>query len=165
MARNLYASDGIEIYKVTPDGILTLFASGLSGVMGLAVDAAGNIHEADTGSGNVYKFTPQGVQTTFASGLEMFDFGGTVPSMVFDGQGNLFVPSSSLYEDCPGCATYHGAIYKISPQGAVSTVDLPSGYRAGAAVGLDSSGNLFVTAFYSNYFRPFSNTPRKEETQ
>jgi DNA-binding beta-propeller fold protein YncE len=96
---NLYASDAASqtIYKITPDRTtLNVFATGLNGAMGLAVDGAGNIYEADTGSGNVYKFTPQGVQSTFASGLEIGSLDGATIAMMFDGQGNLFVPSQPL---------------------------------------------------------------------
>ena len=58
------------VYKFTPSGARTTFASGLNYPSGLAFDKAGNLFVADAGSGAVYKFTPTGARTTFASGFE-----------------------------------------------------------------------------------------------
>ena len=55
------------IYKFTPAGVRTIFASGLTYPYGLAFDSVGNLFVA--GSDDIYKFTPAGVRTTFASGL------------------------------------------------------------------------------------------------
>src|SRR5205823_11427788 len=57
------------IFKFTADGTRTTFASGLSGPVGLALDASGNLFEADENSGTIFKFTPDGIKTTFATGL------------------------------------------------------------------------------------------------
>ena len=55
------------IYKFTPDGARTTFASGLFEPQGLAFDRAGNLFVA--AGGTVLKFTPNGVRTAFAFGL------------------------------------------------------------------------------------------------
>jgi glucose/arabinose dehydrogenase len=49
--------------------VRSIFASGLNNPLGLAFDSAGDLFEADYGSGNIYEYTPGGAQTTFASGL------------------------------------------------------------------------------------------------
>ena len=38
-------------------------------ILRLAFNSAGDLFEADNGSGNIYEFTPGGAQSTFASGL------------------------------------------------------------------------------------------------
>ena len=50
----------------TPD---IFFAGGLNDPFGLAFDNAGNLFEADGGSGSILKFAPDGSRSTFASGL------------------------------------------------------------------------------------------------
>src|SRR5437870_12232919 len=57
------------IFKFTADGTRTTFASGLSGPVGLALDASGNLFEADENSGTIFKFTPDGIKTTFGTGV------------------------------------------------------------------------------------------------
>src|SRR5437773_1730696 len=57
------------IFRFTPVGAKTTFATGLAGPFGLAVDGFGNLFEANFNTGMIFKFTPAGVQSTFASGL------------------------------------------------------------------------------------------------
>jgi sugar lactone lactonase YvrE len=116
-----------NIYKFTPDGGRTTFASGLNGPAGLAFDAAGNLFVADLDSGNIYKFTPDGGRSTFASGLNYpFD-------LAFDSVGNLFVTESG--------SGSRGHVYKYTWDGVRTTFAV-----LGAPEGLafDSAGNLFV---------------------
>ena len=54
-AQNLFVtafSEG-KIYQITPSGAQSTFATGLNEPMGLAFDTAGNLFEADWGSGDV----------------------------------------------------------------------------------------------------------------
>src|SRR5215470_6788790 len=55
----------ISIYKYSPNGVGTIFASGLSLPSYLAVDKAGNVFVADYTNGIIYKYTPDGARTTF----------------------------------------------------------------------------------------------------
>ena len=62
-----------HIYKYTPDGVRSRFASGFVGAINLAFDGTGNLFVSvrvpGSVSNNVYKFTPDGVRTLFASGM------------------------------------------------------------------------------------------------
>ena len=101
-AQNLFVSYQIGIInEYTPDGVQSSFASGLSEPLGLTFDSAGNLYEADLGSGNIYKFTPQGVRSTFASGFPY------PVALAFDSAGNLFVSDDTKLN-------YQGNIYKVS---------------------------------------------------
>ena len=82
-----------NIYKFTPGGVQTTFASGLSTQLNHAaavIDASNNLFvivntSGITPSSLVLEFTQNGIQSTFASGL-------TDPAgLAFDSSGNLFV--------------------------------------------------------------------------
>jgi hypothetical protein len=67
----LYETDFYNsgINKFTTNGVQSTFATGLSEPEGLSFDSAGNLFEANQGSGYVYEFATNGAQSTFASGL------------------------------------------------------------------------------------------------
>jgi hypothetical protein len=62
------------IIEITPGGVRSTFASGLSnpfgGPTGLAFSGAGDLFVAVPGNGgHIYEFTPDGTQSTFDSGM------------------------------------------------------------------------------------------------
>jgi sugar lactone lactonase YvrE len=71
---NLFVSTSFTIYRYTADGAQSIFATGLNGAVGLVFDSAGNLFEADSGTGTIYKFAPDGTRTTFATGLDCPEF-------------------------------------------------------------------------------------------
>jgi hypothetical protein len=82
----------------------------------LAFNSAGDLFEADGGSGNIYEFTPGGVQSTFA-----LLYGPN--NLAFNSEGDLFV-------------TAGGDIYEYTSGGVQST--FASGINS--AVGLAFQG-------------------------
>jgi sugar lactone lactonase YvrE len=124
---DLYESDGSgNIFKFTPGGTQSTFASGLSQPFGLVFDSVGNLFEADQSSGNIYKFIPGGTRSTFASGLN------APAGLAFDSAGNLFEADEGS-----------GKIFKFTPAGARST--FASGLNTPVGLAFDSAGNLFAT--------------------
>src|SRR5206468_7767342 len=85
---NLFVGDAYSgtIFKYTPDGKKSMFASGLmpDGSYDLAFDRTGNLFVSDEENELVLKFTPQGKKTTFATGVR-------ARALIFDNAGNLFV--------------------------------------------------------------------------
>src|SRR5262249_58368829 len=105
---NLFVADQLSgnVNKVTPSGMRSMFASGLSSPFDLAFDSAGNLFVTDWGTGgggHIHRFTPDGTQSTFAQL-------GAPEGLAFDGTGNLFV----VDEDT-------GNIFKFTPDGVRST--------------------------------------------
>lgn len=149
------ARDAIQ--KITPGGQLLTIAgvAGSSGssdgtgsaarfedVMGLAVDAAGNIYAADSGSHIIRKITPEGVVTTIA-GLAgspgSSDGSGSTArfkgphGIAIDRNGDLFVADS-----------FNSTIRRIDPSGVVTTVAGNAGDDGGIADGPGSSARFNV---------------------
>src|SRR5436309_12531635 len=89
-AGNLFERGKDSIFKFTPDGNKSTFASGLnsnSGVYNLAFDAAGNLFVSDEESHSILKFTPDGKRSTFAAGLSTY----CVDNLAVNAVGNLLV--------------------------------------------------------------------------
>jgi sugar lactone lactonase YvrE len=143
------------IQKITRDGQLLTIAGvdGSSGssdgtgsaarfndVMGLAVDATGNVYAADSGNHTIRRITPEGVVTTIA-GLAgaSGSSDGSGSSARFSGphgiavdrSGNLFVADS-----------FNSTVRRIDPSGVVTTVAGNAGEDGGIADGSGSSARF-----------------------
>jgi len=143
-AGNLFERGKDSIFKFTPDGKKSTFASGLStyGVYNLAFNAAGDLFVSDEDSHSILKFTPDGKKSTFATGFNP-------TGMAFDAKGNLFV------------ADQEHSIFKFTPDGNRSTFanDLStvggSGFKTNS-MAFDRSGNLFESNDRGQYVIKFS---------
>lgn len=112
-----------NVFRFTPSGEKSTFASVAAQVFGLAFDGSDNLFVA-TGPA-IIKITPTGTQSTFASGLNK------VSSLAFDRLGNLYAAVSN-------------SILKFAPNGSRSTfASLPPG-TSFPALAFDAAGNLFV---------------------
>ncbi len=80
------------------------FAAGLNEPSSLAFNSAGDLFEADLGSGKIFEFTPDGTQSTFATGLNH------PTALAFDSLGNLFEADFAS-----------GNINEFTPDGVEST--------------------------------------------
>jgi len=70
---NIYVANGggTTISKVTPEGDVSTYATGLENPTGLAFDSAGDLLVADSGSNTIQEVAPGGgVASLFASGLD-----------------------------------------------------------------------------------------------
>jgi sugar lactone lactonase YvrE len=100
------------------DGLST--NSGFNYPAGLALDLAGNLYVADSGSQVIRKITPQGLVSTFAGaggqadwqdGSDTNAWFNNPSGVALDGDGNLYVAD-----------TANACIRKITPAGDVSTI-------------------------------------------
>jgi subtilisin-like proprotein convertase family protein len=142
--QNLFVADSgsDNIYKFTPDGTRTTFATGLNYPDGIAFNSAGNLFEEDGFSGNIYEFTPDGTRTTFATGLN------DPEGLAFDSAGNLFVSNHGNQSGT--------TITKITPGGTETT--FATGLNAPYALAFDSAGDLFEADNGSGNINKFINT-------
>jgi sugar lactone lactonase YvrE len=68
---NLYVVDldDSSIWKITPQGEMSIVGSGFNQPQGIAVDVEGNLYVADYGNDRVVQITPDNKQSTVGSGL------------------------------------------------------------------------------------------------
>ena len=122
-----YGSSTSTIYKVTPGGTITTFASITGGAQNMVFDTSGNLFVADSINNNVRKITPAGAVSTFATGF-------TVPAGICrDSSNNLYVANAGAF-----------TISKITTGGTVSTFLTTSFYPV--AIVLDSNSIFTVTS-------------------
>ena len=131
---NLYISNynSGRIYRMSPSGVKTQFASGLIKPSALVFDDAGNLYVSNFGSTTVSKITPGGIVSTFASG-----FSGPL-GLVFDPAGNLYVSNYNT-----------GKIFRVLPDGtSAEFATVPSGFSSKIQYLVRGpSGNLYLPAY------------------
>ncbi|TFF40074.1 T9SS type B sorting domain-containing protein [Mucilaginibacter psychrotolerans] len=137
---NTYVCDVFNntVRRITPDGVTVTFAMDALLIANrgntftpesIAIDASGNVFIAD--KANIYKVSPDGsTATRFAS-----SFAG-ITGLTFDRNGNMFV-STNAYNNGNG-------VYKITPNGVVSTIYVVPSAAGFARLVVDSKGNIFV---------------------
>ena len=96
-AGNVYFADAgnYVVRKITPDGTISMFASGFNRPGAVAVDPSGNVFVSDV-SGDVVKLIPDGTRSTVFSYFDhaIHSQNESYPIAV-DGAGNLFVAADS----------------------------------------------------------------------
>ena len=180
---NIYVADqgNNKIRKITPTGLVSTFAgSGTLGAIdgtgttasfnipsGLAVDLSGNLYIADAGNNKIRKITPTGVVSTFAgSGSYGADNGTGIAAsfnqpigVAIDASGNVYIAEQGNHK-----------IRKITPtglvstfagsgtQGAIDATGIAASFNYPNGVGIDASGNIYVTDAGNNKIRKITPT-------
>lgn len=142
---NIYVADfsNNAIRKITTSGVVTTITStGLNLPYGLAIDGANNIIVTDTYNNMIKKVTQAGEITIIAGngGSSLTDGLGTAASfylpygVVLDNGGNIYVTDHN-----------NNAVRKITPAGAVTTINHGININKPTGITIDSNGNLYVT--------------------
>jgi len=138
---DVFVSGPGNVMRVTPEGQVSVFATGFVTANGSRFDSKGNLFVADFEGNAVRKIAPDGVVTTFASGLDG-------PAGVWvDKDDNLLV---SLYG--AGYSGTGAAVLKITPSGSVSTYASGGGLQDVASIVGDENGNVYAANWSSGTF-------------
>src|SRR2546421_1729070 len=159
----------VSIFKVRPNGTRETFSSGIVNATSMAIDPEGRLYVSSRFEGTVYRVSADGTFEMFATDLGVacglvFDPDGIL--YVGDRAGTLFrvnrlgkaeplatlppsvaafhlalAPDGFVWVTAPTLSTYD-PIYKVSPTGTVSTVDVRFGRPQGIA--FDLHGVPFV---------------------
>ena len=162
----LHTTNDYKIYKITPSGLVTVFAgTGSAGTAdgtaataqftapaGIAIDGSGNLYVTDVNV--VRKITAAGTVTTFAGSGALGQADGQGRAATFnalnyitaDANGNLYV-----IDFVTTVNSIISTIRKISPSGAVTTIPkYPAPYTSNVfgvgAFAVDATGNFYISA-------------------
>jgi sugar lactone lactonase YvrE len=159
----------VSIFKVRPNGTRETFSSGIVNATSMAIGPDGHLYVSSRFEGTVYRVNADGTFEAFARelgiacGLAFADDGSLY---VGDRSGTLFKvngagnaqpfatlpgsiaafhlaigPDRAIYVTAPTLSTYD-SIYRVGPDGVVSTLDARFGRPQGIA--FDATGTLFV---------------------
>jgi len=118
-----------SIVKISPTGIMSLWANEATPAIDVAYDVSGNLYVSNYWpSGFVSRYTPGKVRSVFAAGF------GHLVGMAFDAGGNLYVADADDF-----------SIRKITPTGTVSLFAADALLNSPAGLAFDAAGDLVVS--------------------
>jgi len=136
---NVYTADfgetlggppGTTVYRITPDGRVEAWATGLVGASGNAFASNGDLFQSNIRAGVVSRIAPDGTVRTFATGL-------AAPV------GIAVVPGDTLF--VANCGNH--TIARVDPDGAVHPFAASELLRCPNGITLASDGNFYVANF------------------
>ncbi len=133
---NIYVADfGEFVWKITPEGKRDVFASGLYGASGNAIDHEGNLLQSNFYGDSIIKIDRKGQMQPFVtSGLS-----GPVGIAINRQTGDVYVAN------CRG-----NSIAKIASDGTVSSFAKSDLFSCPNGISFDRNGNLYVVNFRNN---------------
>jgi sugar lactone lactonase YvrE len=136
MVGDLYVADfGETVWKITLEGERRVFATGLYGASGNAIDNQGNLLQANFYGDSLTRIDRQGAAQPFVtSGLS-----GPVGVTVDRKTGEIFVAN------CRG-----NSISKVSPDGVAAQFARSDLFKCPNGITLDAQGNLYTVNFRDN---------------
>jgi DNA-binding beta-propeller fold protein YncE len=135
MVGELYVADfGETVWKITMEGERRIFATGLYGASGNAIDGQGNLLQANFYGDSITKIDRRGEAKPFAAGLS-----GPVGVAVDRKTGEVFVAN------CRG-----NSIAKIAPDGTVAAFATSDLFKCPNGITFDGEGNLYTVNFRDN---------------
>ena len=177
----------VSVYRISPEGDVDSFMTGLVNATGLAVDSEGVLYVSSRHEGTIHRVTPHGAASIYAEGM------GVATGLAFDAEGNLYCGDRSgtifriardrqifVYATLePSVAAYHLAfgpdgtlfvtgpttssydvVHAIDSKGTIETYYRGLGRPQGLA--LDIAGNLYVAASFRGQRGIVRITPDKE---
>ena len=133
---NIYVADfGEFVWKITPEGERQIFASGLYGASGNAIDNEGNLLQSNFYGNSITKIDRKGQAKPFVtSGLS-----GPVGIAIDRKTGDVYVANCR-----------DNSIVKVAADGTVSPFAKSELFKCPNGISFDREGNLYVVNFRDN---------------
>lgn len=138
---NIYVADfgpslstggGTNVYQVTREGEVSVFATGLFGASGNGFDSEGNLYQSNISASTVSKITPDGTVSNYA-------FGPAISGPV----GVVVDPAGNVYNTNCGSNT----ISRTPPGGTPATFAANNLLSCPNGLTIDDEGNLYTSNF------------------
>jgi sugar lactone lactonase YvrE len=123
------------IAEFSPNGVETLFDTGLHDPWALAFDRSGNLYVLDIDDNAIYKYANVNGKLTSRSLFASVPSSVWSTGLVCDSGGNVYVGDQ-----------FSGDIYEYSPSGAFSTFYYGNGLGGSSGLAIDFMNNLFAVA-------------------
>lgn len=139
---NLFAVNnrGQDVYKITPDGRVSVFLRTGGQPNGLAFDRKGDLYLAEWGLRAVMRITPDARMSVFVdsySGVRLH----APNDIVFDPEGNMYFTDPIRYPEPDPCIS---PVYKVTPRGRISLV--AEGFHFPNGIGLSPDAQTLYVA-------------------
>jgi hypothetical protein len=134
---NLYGSDfgfnfdGENVYKITPEGAVTTFVSGLANPNGLAFDSNGNLFVVEFSGGSIHKYDSNGTL------LESFTVGANPSGLIKDFNS----------DDMIFTLTSNSSVNRLSSDGTITEITQGAPINIPVGLAFDDDGNLYAGNF------------------
>ena len=141
---DLFASGGFDkgtVFRITPEGNISDFATGLQGAVGAFFDSNQNLYVNSYTGNLLYKITTDGDASPFVTGLN------GPAGVVLNADDEIFVTEFGANFSGTG-----GSIKKISPSGEVESYIKGGGLRDAIGIVLDEAGNIYASNLPSGVY-------------
>lgn len=137
---NIYVADfgqflnnanGTQVWKITPDGVRTEFATGLQGASGNTFGPDGNLYQSNIAGNRISIITPDGQVSTLEDTLAAAPVG-----LDFDSKGNLFIANCG-----------NRSIRKVSPEGESTLLVRNNLLFCPNGLAVDDEDNVYAGTF------------------
>ncbi|MEQ8424938.1 MAG: hypothetical protein RIA63_09525, partial [Cyclobacteriaceae bacterium] len=123
-----------KIFKITPDGKVTVFADSIKGASGSHFDAEGNLFQSNIISREISKITPGGEKSVYSA------------DSLFSPVGVIVSDSNELVV----CNCGNNTLRKISSDGQSKLFAKSDLLKCPNGIALDRNGNYYVSNFYDS---------------
>ena len=117
----------VSVYRISPEGDVDSFMTGLVNATGLAIDNEGVLYVSSRHEGTIHRVTPHGAASVYAEGM------GVATGLAFDAEGNLY------------CGDRSGTIFRIAQDRQIFVYATLEPSVAAYHLAFGPDGTLFVT--------------------
>ncbi|HSR51463.1 MAG TPA: hypothetical protein VLV83_11585 [Acidobacteriota bacterium] len=128
-------ANGTDVFRISPQGDVELFATGLLGASGNDFNSQGDLFQSNIAGGRISRITPEGMVSTFVTA----DIVGPV-GVAVDSTDTVFVANCGA-----------NTIARVTPEGQSSLISTSNFLNCPNGLTVDDDGNLYTSNFNDNW--------------